>query len=81
MTRLGEIQVRTLVVVGEEDLKSVRASADLLHREIPGARKVVLPGVGHISNLEDPESFNAVVLEFLEELPDRDARASRPDVQ
>ncbi len=70
VTRLGEIQVRTLVVVGEEDLKSVRASADLLHREIPGARKVVLPGVGHISNLEDPESFNAVVLEFLEELPD-----------
>ena len=34
---------------------------------IPGARSVVLPGVGHLSNLEAPEVFNAHVQRFLDE--------------
>ena len=31
----------------------------------PGARKIVLPGVGHMANMEGPEQFNQVVLDFL----------------
>jgi 3-oxoadipate enol-lactonase len=34
-------------------------------RRIPGARLVMLPG-GHLSNLEQPQPFNAAVLEFLQ---------------
>jgi pimeloyl-ACP methyl ester carboxylesterase len=37
-------------------------------RQIPNARKVVLPGVGHMCNLENPSRFNKVVLDFLADL-------------
>ena len=37
----------------------------MLHQRIPHARKVVLPGVGHLPCMEDPEEFNRIVLEFL----------------
>lgn len=63
--RLAEIRAATLVIVGERDVPDFRRIADFLAVEIPGARQVVLPGVGHMSNMEDPEGFNAAVLEFL----------------
>lgn len=63
--RLSEIGAPTLVVVGEQDVPDMRAIADTLHRSIPGAQKVVLEGVGHMANLENPASFNQAVLGFL----------------
>jgi pimeloyl-ACP methyl ester carboxylesterase len=45
------------------------AVAAELHRGIPGSRPVVLPGVGHASNMEAPERFNAEVREFLRSVP------------
>jgi pimeloyl-ACP methyl ester carboxylesterase len=33
--------------------------------DIPGIKKVVIPGAGHLANMEKPEEFNRVVLEFL----------------
>jgi len=44
----------------------VLAQADLLQRRIAGARMAVLPGVAHVPNMEQPEAFNRLVLEFLE---------------
>ena len=66
--RLAEIQTPTLIVLGERDLPDFHIIADMLHQQIPGARKVVLPGAGHMANMEAPEKFNEVVLQFLEEL-------------
>jgi len=63
---LDEFDLPTLVVVGELDLPDFRDIADELARKIPGAQKVVLEGVGHMSNMEDPASFNRVLMEFLE---------------
>ncbi len=63
--RLGAIAAPTLVVVGERDVADFLVVAETLAGRIPGARKVVLPGVGHMSNMEAPERFNAVVLDFL----------------
>ena len=34
-------------------------------RAIPGSTLVTLPGAGHLTNLEDPEGFNAAVRGFL----------------
>jgi len=34
-------------------------------RRIPGAELVVMKGVGHLSNLEQPDEFNQAVLQFL----------------
>lgn len=63
--RLGEVVVPTLVAVGEQDIPDFRAIADRLAAGVPGARLVVLPGVGHMSNVEDPVTFNRIVLSFL----------------
>jgi 3-oxoadipate enol-lactonase len=64
-TRLGEIHVPTMVVVGSGDIPAVLEGADLLVRSIPGARQVVLPKVVHLLNMECPEKVNRLILEFL----------------
>jgi pimeloyl-ACP methyl ester carboxylesterase len=32
---------------------------------IPDAKKVIMSGVGHMSNMENAKQFNEIVLEFL----------------
>jgi pimeloyl-ACP methyl ester carboxylesterase len=65
---LDEISAPTLVIVGERDVPRVQAASNALATGIRGARLVVLHGVGHMSNMEDPEAFNSAVLSFLAEL-------------
>jgi len=63
--RLGEIQVPTLVVVGEHDIPDVHAHAGAISAGIPGAQRVVVSGAGHLVPLEQPEAFNALAQDFL----------------
>ena len=63
--RLEEIAAPTLALVGEYDVSDFHTIAGTMSQRIPGASNVVLPGVGHMSNMEDPEGFNKVVLGFL----------------
>jgi len=64
--RLAEIRVPTLIIVGDRDRPEIIARADLLERSIAEARKVVMPGTAHLPNMESPQEFNRIVLEFLE---------------
>jgi pimeloyl-ACP methyl ester carboxylesterase len=66
--RLEEIDVPTLVVIGDQDIPDMLAMADLLAGRIAGAKKVVIPGTGHLPSMEKPEQFNQIVLEFLQGL-------------
>jgi 3-oxoadipate enol-lactonase len=63
---LAGITVPALVVAGEEDTIIPVKEADTLGRSIPRSRLVVLPGAGHLSNLEAPEQFSLAVADFLE---------------
>ncbi len=63
--RLGDIHVPTLVIVGDGDVPDVIETADMPETGIAGARKVVFPGVAHMVNMERPEEFNRIVLDFL----------------
>lgn len=65
--QLHTIGAPTLVIVGERDMPEFHAIADLVHQRVPQASKVVMPGVGHMSNMEDPARFNRLVLDFLAE--------------
>jgi pimeloyl-ACP methyl ester carboxylesterase len=56
-------------MVGERDIPDFRAIADHLTSRIPYAQKVVLPGVGHMSNMEMPDEFNGTVQRFLAGAP------------
>lgn len=62
---MAEIRSPTLVVVGERDVPDFCAIADALREGIPDAREVVLPAVGHMSNMEDPARLNEALLSFL----------------
>ena len=65
ISRLADIHVPTLIVVGDYDIPAMLALAGRLAAEIPGARKVVVPGVAHMINMEAPALFNQLVLDFL----------------
>jgi 3-oxoadipate enol-lactonase len=61
---LGRIRGPTLLVVGAEDgshPEEMRRLADL----IPGAEYAAIAGAGHLSNFEQPQRFNAVMLDYL----------------
>jgi len=66
--QLDKIVFPTLIIVGERDMPHFHCIADVLEEGIPNSHKVTLEGVGHVSNMEDPESFNKEVLSFLESL-------------
>lgn len=61
---LPSIKVPTLVLVGELDSPFL-AAADYMGAKIPGAVKAVIAKAGHASNIDQPEAFNRVVLDFL----------------
>jgi pimeloyl-ACP methyl ester carboxylesterase len=62
---LPQIRVRTLLLWGDQDVRSSIGVGRQLQAEIPGARLVVIEGAGHVSNLDRPTEFNAAVAEFL----------------
>ena len=63
---LGQIRVPTLVVGGEEDAISPPEYLAQMASQISSARHETIRGAGHLSNLEAPESFNAVLREWLD---------------
>jgi pimeloyl-ACP methyl ester carboxylesterase len=67
ITSLDGITVPTLVVVGAEDTDFL-AGAEYMHRHIAASKKVVIDDAGHAANMDQPETFNASVREFLEQL-------------
>jgi pimeloyl-ACP methyl ester carboxylesterase len=61
---LPRIAVPTLLIWGELDVRSPLSVARQFERAIPDTKLIVLPGAGHVSNLEQPEGFNDAVREF-----------------
>jgi 3-oxoadipate enol-lactonase len=63
---LPTITVPTLAIFGAQDvITPAETEGHSLAAAIPGAKLVVIPNVGHLSNLEQPTTFNAAVREFL----------------
>lgn len=66
-TRLHEIAVPLLAIVGLLDDSSTAQAADAIVAAVPHARRIDLPGVAHLPNLERPEWFTETLLGFLAE--------------
>jgi len=62
--RLEEIAVPTLVVIGSYDESGVNSAMEFLAEHVKGARKAIFE-TAHMVNMEQPESFDALVQEFL----------------
>jgi pimeloyl-ACP methyl ester carboxylesterase len=65
--RLGELQVPTLVLVGDTDVQGIVDIAHKLAAEIPGARLEILEQADHLPNLRRPDEFDRLVLDFLDQ--------------
>jgi pimeloyl-ACP methyl ester carboxylesterase len=66
-TRLGEIKVPTLLIIGDRDVSQSKATVETLEKGIAGAKKASIKGAGHMVNMERPDAFNEAVLGFLRE--------------
>ncbi|MEU1090515.1 alpha/beta fold hydrolase [Streptomyces sp. NPDC005576] len=62
---LAATDVPVLVVVGADDVYTPLADAEEMRRHAPHARLEVIGGAGHLPGAEQPERFNAVLLDFL----------------
>jgi pimeloyl-ACP methyl ester carboxylesterase len=62
---LPRINVATLLVYGDKDVRAGLTVAEDLHATISGSTLVVLPDAGHLCNIEAPEAFNRAVRTFL----------------
>ncbi len=58
---LPRIAVPTLLIWGERDARSPLGVGRQFEQAIPYAKLVVVPGAGHVRNLERPEPFNDAV--------------------
>jgi 3-oxoadipate enol-lactonase len=65
LDRLCEIQIPTLIIVGEDDPGTPVAASKAMHERIPDSKLVVLPSAAHLSNVERAEAFNSTVVDFL----------------
>jgi pimeloyl-ACP methyl ester carboxylesterase len=63
-TRLKQLQVPTLLMIGDEDEACIEPTI-FMKRHILRAGLMVFPYSGHAINLEEPDLFNRAVLDFL----------------
>lgn len=61
---LKETSLPTLLIFGAEDKIIDAETADELHRRIPGSQLFKIENAGHYSNLEQPEAFNKIFVDF-----------------
>jgi 3-oxoadipate enol-lactonase len=66
LSRLSEIRVPTLILVGDADIPDVQAHAGAIAAGIGGSKRVVIGDSGHLMYLEKPEEFSRVVIPFIE---------------
>jgi len=72
--RLGEIRLPVQFITGAEDHGAPPENAREMHRRVAGSRFVEIEQAGHISNVEQPEKFNAAVLGLVDDA-ERTARS------
>lgn len=64
-----ERRIPTMLMVGEDDALTPPALMELMHRRLPHARFVRVPGAGHSVYFERPDEFNRMIDDFLREVP------------
>ena len=63
--RLSELKAPALLILGSRDANYAHRIVDLIAGNAPSAQKIIVEGAGHMVNMERPEEFNRVVLDFL----------------
>jgi pimeloyl-ACP methyl ester carboxylesterase len=62
---IKSINIPTLIITGGADTLIPPGESEAMHKAIAGSKLVVIPDAAHLSNVENPDAFNAAVREFL----------------
>ena len=68
MNEIQSINLPTLVICGDQDTMTPVKYADYLSENIPGAKKVIVPGASHFVQLQKYKQVNASIEEFVASL-------------
>lgn len=64
-TLLDQISVPALLIFGREDKVTNLEMAEKMRNKIPNSRLSIIEDAGHYSNLEQPEIFNRLLIDFI----------------
>ena len=70
MDRLHEIALPTLLICGAQDIGTPPQGMRAMAERMPNARYVEIDPAGHLCNIENPDAFNAALIEFLDAAAD-----------
>lgn len=62
--QIKSIRIPVLVINGEYDVQDFHDISDLMSRELPYVKKVIIPDTAHLANLESPKQFFKLISEF-----------------
>lgn len=62
---LNRIDAPTLVLWGDSDVPDVRKAGPIIALTVPGGRAVTMEDTGHLPQIEHPDVFNKIVIDFL----------------
>ena len=66
--RLGELRLPVLVIYGDRDVPYIQGAAKVMGERIAGAKVVLMPNTAHLPNMEQPDEFNQIVLNFFHDI-------------
>jgi pimeloyl-ACP methyl ester carboxylesterase len=64
--RISEITCPTLITAGSQDITTLPAYGEAVHRQISGSEFIIIEGGGHLPFLQMPDQFNTHVVQFLD---------------
>lgn len=62
---LKQIDVPTMVIIGEKDPATIPEYGELIAASVPGAKTFVVPDAAHLSNIEQPDIYTKALVDFL----------------
>ena len=65
LNRLDEIKAPTLAIVGDLDMPDILDIVNRVDKHAENSQKEIINGAAHMINMEKPELFNKLVLDFL----------------
>lgn len=65
LDRLDQIRLPAMIIVGEDDPGTPVSASEAIHQRLAGSQLEIIPAARHLCNIEALETFNALLLEFL----------------
>ena len=67
-SRVSELNMPVLIIVGAHDVQYMFAAADYMMENIKSAQKLIMADAAHLPNMEHPLKFQRIVEDFLEKI-------------